>query len=139
MKLYLSQERLSRFRRSFCYLILLSPQFYYIICYGQRGLFFSPNLYYLFINNKYFQTTIPINTWSPQKKQTNPNWKNQTIKKSIPLLYSSHLSILIILWDFLWVFWLLLLFLNICVISCLSLSNYFNLEFICFSIPILSW
>ena len=81
MKLYLSQERLSRFRRSFCYLILLSPQFYYIICYGQRGLFFSPNLYYLFINNKYFQTTIPINTWSPQKNKQIPIEKIRPLKK----------------------------------------------------------
>ena len=47
----------------------------------------------------------------------------------------SHRSIFIMLWDFLWVFWLLRLFRSICVMSCLSLSNYFNLEFICFSIP----
>lgn len=47
----------------------------------------------------------------------------------------THLKILIMLCDFLWVFWLLRLFLSNWVISFLSLSNYFSLLLMCFSIP----
>lgn len=43
----------------------------------------------------------------------------------------SHRSRWMMLWDFLWVFWLLRLFFNISVRSFFSLSNYLNLEVSC--------
>lgn len=50
---------------------------------------------------------------------------------------SIHLKIFIILCvDFLWVFWLLLLFFNICVKSFFSLSNYLIFVFTCCSTPV---